>query len=56
MEADGGGGGTLLFELGIGEGVLPMLFLKMEWDSDWICKMNRRAELIYLLFPDAGRS
>ena len=56
MEADGGGGGTLLFELGIGEGVLPMLFLKMKWDSDWICKMNRRAELIYLLFPDAGRS
>ena len=29
MEADDGGG-TLLFELGIGEGVLPMLFLKME--------------------------
>ena len=31
MEADGGG--TLLFELGIGEGVLPMLFLKMKRDS-----------------------
>ena len=30
MEADGG---TLLFELGIGEGVLPMLFLKMSWDN-----------------------
>ena len=33
MDADDGGGGTLLFELGIGEGVLPMLFLKMKRDS-----------------------
>ena len=39
MEADDGG--TLLFELGIGEGVLPMLFLKMSWDN----LLNRRADV-----------